>query len=216
MPKNLDKANFYAILDTGYVEPESWRDTYRSLLDGGADLIQIRAKGINSQRRQLLVDTLLPDFATSGVPLIINDDLEVAGAYPGIQIGLHLGQEDCPPALAREKLGPDRIIGLSTHSLEQAETACHLGRRGVIDYFAVGPVFATPTKPDYEPVGLGLALEVQAMNPPVPFFCIGGITRETLPRILAAGLSRVVVVSDVLKDPEPAEVVAEYKRQLSA
>ena len=213
--ESLDRAVFYAILDTSYIPPESWGETYRNLIQGGADVVQVRAKNIPSHKRQLLLDTLLPDYVTSGVPLIVNDDLDVARAYPGIQLGLHLGQDDLAPEEAREKLGPDRIIGLSTHSLIQAEAAIELGLNGIINYFAVGPLFSTPTKPDYEPVGLELAQLVKGLNPPVPFFCIGGITKKTLPAVIAAGIQRIVVVSDVLKDPDPAEAVSRFKATLS-
>lgn len=214
MQFDIGKARFYAILDTGYVAEDRICEVYRALLRGGADLVQLRAKDAGTARRQALVDALLPDYAASGVPLVVNDDLAVTAAYPGLNLGLHLGQDDTPPEQARERLGAGHIIGLSTHSPEQARQAIRLARARVIDYFAVGPVFATPTKPDYPAVGLALAREVEAMNPPVPWFCIGGITRTTLPQVTAAGIHRVVAVSDVLNDPDPAAAVAAFQSAL--
>lgn len=214
MATSLENCRFYAILDTAYVTPENWVDVYRALLDGPADLIQLRAKAESHAERVLLMEALLPDYGTSGCPLIINDDLEAAALYPGMNLGLHVGQEDTPPETARSRLGPNAIIGLSTHSREQAAQAMELGREGIIDYFAVGPLFQTPTKPEADPVGLELAAWVMEQNPPVPFFCIGGITRASLDLVLQHKIRRIAVVSDVLTDPSPWRVVAEYQRRL--
>ncbi len=212
---NLSDSRFYGILDTSYVARDSWIPTYQALLDGGADLVQIRAKKESHDERLALMDALLPAYVRSGTPLIINDDVEAAAQYPGLSVGLHLGQDDMDPRHARERLGPDAIIGLSTHSLEQAYAAIALANEGFITYFAVGPLFATPTKPHYAPVGLELADEVKAIGPSVPFFCIGGITRETLPSVIEAGIDRIVVVSEVLKDDDPASVVKAFKAAVS-
>lgn len=211
----LEDSYFYAILDASYVPRSKWIATYRHLIDGGADLVQIRAKGISHADRIQLLDALLPDYAVAGKPLIINDDLEAAACYPGMNLGLHLGQEDTPPKEARERLGPSALIGLSTHSADQARQAIRLAEQKIINYFAVGPLFQTPTKPDYRPVGLELARQVTAMNPPVPFFVIGGITRSTLPEVIDAGLQRFVVVSEVLNSEQPASVIREMKARLS-
>lgn len=210
----LEESHFYSILDTAYVPRSKWIPTYRALIDGGADLVQIRAKNAPHEERIQLLECLLPDFALSGKPLIINDDIEAAGCYPGMNLGLHLGQEDTSPEDARERLGPSPIIGLSTHSEAQARQAIRLAEEKIINYFAVGPLFQTPTKPDYQPVGLELAQKVQSWNPPVPFFVIGGITRETLPLVAQAGLKRIVVVSEVLKANSPQSIIQEMKTSL--
>lgn len=211
----LAESHFYSILDTAYVPRSRWIPTYRSLIDGGADLVQIRAKDASHEERVQLLECLLPDFALSGKPLIINDDIQAAGCYPGMNLGLHLGQDDASPEEARERLGPSPIIGLSTHSEGQAREAIRLAEEKIINYFAVGPLFQTPTKPDYQPVGLELAQKVQSMNPPVPFFVIGGITRETLPLVVQTGLNRIVVVSEVLKADHPPSVIQDMKTMLS-
>jgi len=203
---NLDHIPFYGILDTGYVSLQNWERKCLALLEGGAGIIQLRAKKETNEERRQLLERILPFFSDTSVPLIINDDLELAGAYPNL--GLHVGQEDISPREARDKLGSGRIIGLSTHSLIQAQAALCLASQ--INYFAVGPIFATGTKPDYTPVGLGLVRQVRALQPALPFFCIGGINRTNLAQVRAAGAQGVVAVSDVLEDSETAAAVRAY------
>ncbi len=212
---NLSPARFYAILDTGYVAPEKWEETCRRLISGGADLVQIRAKTESRDERRCLLDRILPLFPENpGAPsrpwLIVNDDLDLCLEYPGL--GLHVGQDDLPVAEARRRLGSDRILGLSTHSIEQAEGAIALASQ--LSYFAVGPVYATPTKPTYGSVGLELVRAVSALKPPLPFFAIGGIKRTNVRDVVAAGAERIVVVSDVLCDPNPDEAVRAFREQL--
>ncbi len=214
---DLRDSPFYAILDTAYVAPANWQGVCQSLIDGGASLIQVRAKHATTAQREELLKQALPLFQTS-VPsgarpplLILNDDVELCARHPGV--GLHLGQDDMPPAEARRRIGTDRVIGLSTHSLEQARAAQALAP-GIIDYFCVGPVFATRTKPDYSPVGLEMVRLVAASAPLLPWFAIGGINRSTLPDVVAAGARRVVVVSDVLQDPRPADAIRDHLRAL--
>jgi thiamine-phosphate pyrophosphorylase len=210
-------SRFYAILDTGYVPAIRWSAVCRSLLLGGADVVQLRAKRETPAGRRALLEEILPLFSAGAVvakppPLIVNDDIELASSYPGI--GLHVGQDDIAPAEARRRLGPGRLIGLSTHSPAQAEAALALPA-GTIDYFAVGPVFATQTKPDYTPVGLELVRYVAQLQPTLPWFCIGGIKRNNLPMVLAAGAKRIVVVSEVLCADDPAAAVRDYLAALA-
>lgn len=208
---SLSAARFYAILDTGYVAPARWADTCRALLDGGADLIQLRAKRETAAERRSLLEKILPLFEQSSTPLIINDDLELACAYP--RLGLHVGQDDIDIAKARDALGEDRLLGLSTHSVEQARRA--IAQRGLLDYFAVGPVFATPTKPEAKAVGLELVRTVAGMAPPLPWFCIGGIKSGNLDEVRSANGERVVVVSEVLQAADPTALVHSYQARLA-
>ncbi len=205
-PATLCRARFYAILDSSYVPRARWRETCAALIEGGAALVQVRAKRESAPERAALLDEVLPLFpaAPDSPALIVNDDLDLAARHPGV--GLHIGQEDTPPAEARARLGPGRLLGLSTHSRGQATAALALPP-GTIDYFAVGPVFSTRTKPDYTPVGLNLVREVAAMRPHLPWFCIGGITRTNLAHVVEAGAHRVVIVSDVLCDADPAAAI---------
>ncbi len=209
---DLTSSRFYAILDSEYVDSRHWVETCRQLIAGGADLIQLRAKKESAKQRRELLESILPLFEPADAPpLIINDDIDLCLAYPGL--GLHVGQDDLPVEVARERLGPDRILGLSTHSLEQARDA--IDRTALLDYFAVGPVFATPTKPDYQAVGLELVRAVTDLKPPLPFFCIGGIKRTNLSTVLQAGARRVVIVSDILQATDPAEAIQTCLRLLA-
>jgi thiamine-phosphate pyrophosphorylase len=211
---DLSHARFYAILDTGYVPRSRWSKVCRARVEGGADRIQMRAKTERPSERRVLLEEILPLFAASrsgAPPLVINDDIELALSHPGL--GLHVGQDDLPAAEARRLLGPGRILGLSTHSREQVAAAEALGR-GVLSYFAVGPVFPTQTKPGYHAVGLELATHAAAVATELPFFCIGGINRGNVANVLAAGGRRVVAVSDILCDADPAAALREMRGML--
>jgi thiamine-phosphate pyrophosphorylase len=141
---------------------------------------------------------------------VVNDDVALALRYP--TVGLHVGQEDTPALLAREMLGQERVIGLSTHSMAQAKEAIALG--STLSYFAVGPVFSTATKPDYVPVGLQLVRSVAALDSPTPFFCIGGITRSNVGLVKENGARRVVAVSDVLCAADSSSAIATFQSAL--
>ncbi|MDQ8204785.1 thiamine phosphate synthase [Pelagicoccus sp. SDUM812003] len=207
----LNSIRYYGILDTGYVSASDWLAKYDALERGGAGIIQIRAKTESTQQRAELVKRVVEHRSKKAAPidqqphLIVNDDLDLCLAHPGL--GLHVGQDDLPAATARERLGPDRLLGLSTHSFEQAKAAMDLGP-STLSYFAVGPVFPTQTKPTYQAVGLQLVAEVAAEAPELPFFCIGGINRQNIPQVIAAGAKRVVTVSDTLCDEDTAQAVA--------
>ncbi|MGJ3244218.1 MAG: thiamine phosphate synthase [Opitutales bacterium] len=213
---DLTHARLYTILDAGYVPEGSWARRYDQLIEGGSDIIQLRAKDATVQQRIALLDRLLPAYVRSGLPLIVNDNLDLAALYPGLGIGLHLGQDDLPPETARERLGPGVPIGLSTHSLVETRQALALAEAGVIDYFCTGPLFATPTKPDYPAVGLELARAVMELDFDTAWFCIGGINEMTLPQVTAAGIPRIVVVSAILQAGDPAAATASFKAALTA
>jgi len=204
----LRSTRFYGILDTGYVDQESWTEKFKALIAGGAKTIQLRAKKENHAQRGTLLQPLLEvtaQLAQENRPaLIINDDLELALKHP--DLGLHIGQNDTLPLTARSALGPNRLLGLSTHSPEQIDAALALPS-GTLDYFAIGPVFPTQTKPDYIPVGLELVSYAASKQAPIPFFCIGGINRQNVPQVANAGGPRVVTVSDALCDPDTCQAV---------
>lgn len=207
---NLQKARFYAILDTAYVSRKEWGRKCLDLLRGGADIIQLRAKLESHRERIRLLEEILPLFGDSEIPLVVNDDIALALRYPSV--GLHIGQEDTPALLAREMLGQGRVLGLSTHSITQAKDAIALG--SILSYFAIGPIFSTTTKPDYVPVGLQLVRSVAALNSPTPFFCIGGITRSNVGLVKENGARRVVAVSDVLCAANSISAVATFQSAL--
>ena len=156
-------------------------------LRAGVRLVQYREKQADDGERLVMAQRLRQRCAAYGALFVVNDRVDLALAVDAD--GVHLGQGDLPPAQARRLLGPERLIGRSTHRLEQLEQAVHDG----CDYVGVGPVNATPTKPGREPVGLAYVRQAAAVCP-IPFFAIGGINATTLPAVQAAGATRVAVV----------------------
>jgi thiamine-phosphate pyrophosphorylase len=213
---HLQAARLYAILDLGYVPEANAEKVTQSLLIGGAHLLQLRAKGHDLTTIRRVAEKLLPLCRAAGVPFILNDHLALA-----LEIGtdgVHLGQDDGP--LLNAELGtqnseekeegfldsssiprsefrhPRFLFGRSTHSLDQARAALAEG----FDYIGFGPLFPTPTKAGRPAIGLEeIAAMEREVGSQIPAFCIGGITRQTLPQVLAAGARRVVIVSDLLK-----------------
>lgn len=210
LKQKLRESVFYGILDTGYVAKDMMFEKCKQLIDGGCGLIQLRAKKETHLEREKIAEEILPLFRSENAPIfIINDDIELA-----MQIdiaGLHIGQDDMPPEMAREFLGKNKVLGLSTHSIEQAKNADALS--DILDYFAVGPLFATQTKPGRIPVGLELASEVKAMRPKLPWFCIGGVNLNTVESVAKSGAERIVAVSDVLKPEDTSFAVRELTRK---
>lgn len=205
---DLSRSRLYGILDLSYVEMVDCAKMAEALIAGGVDLIQLRAKELASAHIAQLGADLHRLTAERGVPLIINDHPEVARVVSAE--GVHLGQDDMPIAEAREIAGANCMVGKSTHSVDQAIRAFYEGA----DYIGFGPIFATPTKPDYPPVGLD---DIQKVHDAVriPIFCIGGIKLDNLPDVLAAGARRVVIVSGLLQARDAAEYARSAKKTLS-
>lgn len=187
----LSSARLYAIVDLGYVGPEAVEAMTRGLVEGGADILQLRAKRLAPAAVERLARLMLPVTRDAGVPLVINDHPRVAAAV-GSE-GVHVGQDDFSVAETRAIVGPSCFVGRSTHSVAQARAALAEGA----DYIGFGPLFATGTKPEYVPIGLGDLAEVHRFAT-VPVFCIGGVNRARLPAIIAARARRVAVVSAFL------------------
>lgn len=211
----LRNATFYGILDTGYVARENIFEKCRQLVASGAKIVQLRAKKESEAEKRELALEILPLFKTQNAPFfIVNDSPELAAEICRLipNAGLHVGQDDMPPREARKLIGKNRILGLSTHSPEQADAADEL--RDVLDYFAVGPVYATNTKPGRKPVGLELVEYVAGKKPFLPWFAIGGVNKKTARAVRSAGAERIVAVSDVLVAPDTEiavkELVAEF------
>ena len=205
--KSIAECRLYGIVDTGYVERGNLLTITSQLLRGGVDIIQLRAKKQASEEVLEMALELAPICRAAGIPFIINDHPELvreAGAD-----GVHVGQDDLSVAEARHLAGPGAIIGKSTHSLTQAIDAA----RESPDYIGFGPLFATPTKPYYPPIGTGqITTAHQALT--LPIFCIGGIKLSNLPTVLAAGAQRVVIVSDLLISTDSAAQAAQCKALL--
>lgn len=205
---DLSRSRLYGILDLGYVEVRDCGTMAEAMIAGGVDLIQLRAKELPVAQIAGIAADLHRLTAERGVPLIINDHPEIARIIPAE--GVHLGQDDMPIAEAREVAGADCMVGKSTHSVDQAIRAFYEGA----DYIGFGPIFATPTKPDYPPVGLD---DIQKVHDAVriPIFCIGGIKLDNLPDVLAAGARRVVIVSGLLQARDAAEYARSAKKTLN-
>jgi thiamine-phosphate pyrophosphorylase len=193
----LRKARLYLISDAHPVGGDL-EEFLRLALQGGVDVVQLRDKSIGANEivRAGRVFRRLCDAYDA--LFVVNDrpDLAVACGADGV----HMGQTDGAIDDVRRKLGADMLIGRSTHSRRQIEQACQAG----VDYIAVGPVFATPTKPDYPPVGLEL-VRFAAAGASVPFFAIGGIDTTNAADVAAAGASRVAVVRAIAEADEPGE-----------
>ena len=205
MPLALPR--FYAIIDRS-VRPELPLDEIVRILNGaGVRLIQVRAKQATSQvlltqTRQLL--SLLPSRSL----LLVNDRADVAQLAGAA--GVHLGQDDLPISAARELLGPEKIIGLSTHSGPEIEAAGSLP----VDYLAFGPLFATSTKTDAKPVvGSARLREVRALTDK-SLVAIGGITPANAAEVIAAGADSVAVISGWLAADDIAGRLEEFRRAL--
>jgi thiamine-phosphate pyrophosphorylase len=198
---DLSRCRLYGILDLSYVESSDVGEVAEQLIAGGIDLLQLRAKAQPASKIAMLAADLHRITVAHGVPLIINDHPEIARLVPAE--GVHVGQDDMPIAKAREMAGPNCVVGKSTHGVDQAIRAFYEGA----DYIGFGPIFATPTKPDYPPVGLEQIRRVhEAVR--IPIFCIGGIKLDNLPEVIEAGARRVAIVSGLLQ----AEDIAAHGR----
>lgn len=192
----LPDNQLYGILDLAYVTPEKAPAMAEQMLSGGVTILQLRAKSHSPENILTLAKSIAPICRAHGVPFILNDHPDLV--HPSGADGVHVGQEDLPVAHVRAIIGSDRIIGLSTHSIEQALDAVGVHP----DYIGFGPLFATPTKPDYPPIGTADIAAVHRQVP-LPIFCIGGIKLNNLPDVLSAGARRVVIVSGILLAPDP-------------
>ena len=197
----LNDCRLYGIIDLGYVERRDATRIVEQMIEGGVDLIELRGKNKSIGELVDLSAELHELTAKSSTPLIGNDRAEIAARVP--VEGVHVGQDDDAIEIVRQKAHHEILVGKSTHSLEQARVA----QREGADYIGFGPIFATPTKPDYAPIGLEDIKRVhEEVN--LPIFCIGGINIDNLQSVIDAGAKRVVMVSALLK----AHNIADYAR----
>jgi thiamine-phosphate pyrophosphorylase len=212
-PLPLSECRLYAFVDTAYLRGRAPPEVARQLCEGGADLIQLRAKTSAPEEVARMAGEILPVTRAAGVGLVINDHPSVA-LSTGAEF-CHLGQEDFFGAGHQHtsELGGGEKglgIGLSTHAPEQAARAVAAGA----DYAAIGPVFATGTKPTAKPVTLDY-VRWAAAHLTIPWFAIGGINLGNLDEVLAAGARRICVVSAILDAPDVAEACRQFKRRLT-
>jgi len=199
----------HAIVDVDVAALARWAplDLARSYLDGGARLLQLRAKHLPSGPFLDLCDALVQAAVPYRASIIVNDRADLAALARAA--GVHVGQEDLAPADARGLLGPAAIVGFSTHTVAQIEAAL----REPITYLAVGPVFGTNTKDTgYSAVGLELVSTAVRLAGDIPVVAIGGITLDTAPAVWGVGAAAVAVISDLVSSGDPAARVASYNR----
>jgi len=180
-----------------------------AVLAGGVDIVQLRQKGMEARAELAALEVFADACARHGRLLAVNDRADVAyAARPDI---LHLGQDDLPVAYAREILGPDVLIGRSTHAPAELDAAA---REPGVDYFCVGPVWPTPTKPGRPAPGVGLLRYAAHSGTARPWFAIGGIDLGNLDDVLAHGATRVVVVRAITEAGDPGTAAAQVARRL--
>jgi thiamine-phosphate pyrophosphorylase len=199
--ERLARARLYLVCDA---RPRAFLD---AVLRGGVDLLQLRDKGAGDARIVAAARHFRAACDVHGALFILNDRPDLVDACGAD--GVHVGQDDAPVAEAREQVGPERLVGLSTHSPAQVDAA-----RGV-DYIAVGPVHATPTKPGRPAAGLE-PIRHAAAHARLPWFAIGGLDTATVVAALDAGARRIVVVRAIADAPDPEAAARTLKAALDA
>lgn len=206
---NLKNKKLYLILDTTYVDPKNMIDTAKECCDAGVDIIQFRDKNLSDKEKFRMAEKLRVVISKYHIPFIINDRLDIALAVDAD--GLHLGQDDFPIEKAQAVIrdsGKKLIIGASTHSFDQAVNTV---KKYNPDYIAIGPLFPTPTKPDYIAVGLDTAKRVVEVTE-IPLFGIGGIKTDNLDQIRETGLKGIAVVSAILQSNDRKKTINIFKK----
>ncbi len=183
----------------------------RAIVDAGAPLLQLRAKSLDTASFVSLASEVARICSARGVSLVINDRADIAILVDAA--GVHLGQEDLYPEVVRPWFSPPRIIGWSTHNLEQALEA---ERGALVDYIGVGPIFPTASKRDPDPV-LGLeGLRTIRAAVRLPIVAIGGITESNAKAVLEAGADAVAMISSIARADQPHVFVRQLLARLSS
>ncbi|MBB3230757.1 thiamine phosphate synthase [Halomonas stenophila] len=198
--------SLYLVTDPGLCEARGLVETVMAAVRGGVTLVQLRDKHASDAELVPLARRLKAALAGSGVPLIINDRLEVALASDAD--GLHIGQDDGEVADARAALGPEAILGLSVQTQEQLARV----DTGRLDYLGLGPVFATPSKHDHaQPLGFAGLAELVAASP-LPTVAIGGLNAEHAREVYRAGADGLAVISAICGTPDPEAAARTFPR----
>jgi thiamine-phosphate pyrophosphorylase len=205
--ERLRTARLYFVCDAR--PPGDLEALLRAALGGGADIVQLREKELGRAEIERAAGTFRRVADTFSALFIVNDDPELARALGAD--GVHVGQDDVSAEQAREVLGPDAIIGLSTHSEEQI--AASAGRP--VDYISVGPIWETPTKQGRPAVGLDLIRHAAELAPH-PFFAIGGIDAGNAAEVVAAGAQRLCAVRAIRDAADPAAAATALRQAFAA
>lgn len=199
--------SLYLITDRRSLSPE--RDllaTVRAALLGGVRAVQLREKDLPAAELFPLAQAMRQLTREFSAKLLINDRIDLALAVAAD--GIHLGEHSLPIAVARQLLGPEKIIGLSTHHPDEVQRAA----QGGADFVTFGPVYATPSKLAYgPPLGLSPLADLCA-NAPLPVFALGGITEARLPELQAIGCHRVAMIGAIFQAVNPEEAAREVLR----
>lgn len=195
----------YAITDRHWLNGRSLYEVVKESLDGGVTFLQLREKQLDEDHFLEEAKKLQGLCSEYNVPFIINDNVEIALAINAD--GVHIGQSDMEMKEAREKLGPDKIIGVSAHTKEEALLAQAQGA----DYLGVGAVFPTSSKDDAESVSYETLKEICEVVS-IPVVAIGGITKDNLHQLSGSGISGVSVISAIYAQPDIKEAARELKQ----
>jgi thiamine-phosphate pyrophosphorylase len=195
----LREARLYLVCDSRGDGRDPLGTFLGAALRGGVDVVQLREKDGDDDAILDAARTFRAAADAHGALFVLNDRPDLAAAAGAD--GVHLGQDDMDVARARELVGSELLIGRSTHTPAQVDAAA--APDAGIDYFAVGPVHETPTKPGRPAVGLDLVRHAASRERPVPWFAIGGIARDTVGAVAAAGATRIVVVRALTQAEEP-------------
>jgi thiamine-phosphate pyrophosphorylase len=210
----LDRARLYLVCDA-HPSGRELSEVLHGAIAGGVQVVQLREKQLADDELTALAHAAHALCRELGALLIVNDRPHVA-LRAGAD-GVHVGQEDLPVGQVREIVGPDMLVGLSTHAPLEIDAAVRLDGEGAphVDYIGVGPVHATPTKPGRPPVGTELVSYASA-NAHVPFFAIGGLDAGNVGEVLDAGARRVCVLRAIAEAAEPEQAAAELRRALDS
>ena len=200
--------SIYLVTDHNCLQGRDFLGCIENALQGGVTLVQLREKNVDGGiflQRAVAVKNLCDKY---NVPLLINDRIDVALACKAA--GVHLGQDDIPPSLARAILGPDAIIGVSAHSCEEALAA----EKDGADYLGVGAVFPTNSKDDASEVGLNMLKEIRQISK-LPIVGIGGINAQNYTQVRAAGAQGAAIISGILGVNNIEDEVSKIKMTIS-
>lgn len=204
------KKDFHLYVITGeqFHPGRPYLEVMEEAILGGADIIQLREKNKTKKELLAMAKELRDLTRKHNVLFIVNDHIDVALAVDAD--GIHLGQDDLPLTEARKIMGPDKIIGISTHALAEALEA----EKNGADYIGVGPVFETKSKVDVvDPVGLEYVREVVA-HTQIPFVAIGGIKLHNVEQVLEAGASRICVISAIVGAAQVKETAQAFSQKI--
>ena len=194
----------YAVTDRAWLRGRTLYEQAEEALQGGATCLQLREKELDEEAFLQEARELKKLCERHDVPLIINDDVEIA--IKSDADGIHIGQHDAPASLVRQLIGPDKLLGVSAQTVEQALQAQADGA----DYLGVGAVFYTGTKPDADWVSYE-TLQAICGAVDIPVVAIGGISKETLPKLAGSGIDGVAVVSAIFAAPDIRAAAADLR-----